>query len=192
MSKMAIQIDLDFRDCRLNKIIKKYQQLQQNRQDKDSLKQKLQLQFDKKQERIQSQALHDHSGNKTQFLAREPFQLRQSVAIEEDHCYCLVHGKYYSFIRNFQNAVFGKASFNSFWRILQNENYKYWREDLRGSLAHELLNGGLLREIFKRLFNHVLLSAMRVSQPSISRLLECLQSQPTQISILERYIEWIH
>ena len=103
-----------------------------------------------------------------------------------------MHGYYYSFIRSHSNAVFGKSSFNSFWRILQNENYKYWREDLRGSLAHELLNGGLLREIFKRLFDHVLFSAMRVSQPSISGLHECLQSQPTQISILEKYIEWIH
>lgn len=88
--------------------------------------------------------------------------------------------------------AYGKTSFNTFSRILQNENYRFWKDDLRGSLAHELLNGGILREIVKRMFDHVLVSAMKVSQPNIGGLVECLQAQPVQISILEKYVDWIH
>ena len=56
---------------------------------------------------------------------------------------------------------------------------------------HELLNEGVVKDIIKRLFDQVVFSNMRVSAPNIISTIDCLQKQPEQINILEKYIDWI-
>jgi hypothetical protein len=41
------------------------------------------------------------------------------------------------------------------------------------------------------MFDQVIFSNMKVSAPNIIGLIECLQNQPQQINVLERYTDWI-
>jgi hypothetical protein len=54
-----------------------------------------------------------------------------------------------------------KQSFGTLIKILNNQNYSYWKEDLRGCLAFDLLNNkdnnedSFLKQMFFKMFDYV-------------------------------------
>lgn len=98
-------------------------------------------------------------------------------------------------------------SFAIFHLILQQENYTFWKEDLRHTIIHDLFNRvpgqagqAATQSISSFILSKLLMlpltqscapSSLCIASPSIQQNIQILHSQPQSISILEKYIVWI-
>ena len=194
INKVPALLDLEWvQPHPLLKIMKKLLTSKQASVDKEFVRQRQAAQEEKKLQMLDGQVLineaassilgHSPERAKIRKLLQFPkYEMAQPeiLALQNVPLFCAKHQQSQLFLQfnlNVHAPLAPKHNSNTFCKILGNENFDYWKEDLRGCLAFELLNKhpssemSIFRELIAKIFDYVVNHQMRPAQPSISHII---------------------